>query len=397
MLANEQVTVPAVKLNCRDHEQHGSGKLHRHESIAPQESFAALALFARLERWRHVGPGCLKRRNQSEQNRTGYGNEKCEVQHTGIDSERQLNWSVTNGHGRRGEEIQCRLRDPKSHDRSCEGDDKTFDHKLPHQSRAARADGEPHRYFTRARLSSSEHQVGNVAASDQKDDQNQSEQRYDHHAINRHPLESELALSEYRGAKTAIGVGIRLFERLCQRRRLSRPRFNRYAGFQAPFDIESSQRTVVENIGIRRKLARHHDGCVEDGMDERIEARERLRRDSDDVEIDTAELHPPADDRRIRRELAFPEAMIQDDHCISAGDAILVGTEFAAELQLDPKHFEEISTDDVAHAELRLSSCVGRKTRWNEVVCKQIFERLVVLFEVHEVRIREPATEIRQA
>src|SRR5262247_3924055 len=108
MLANEQVTVSAVKLNCRDREQHGSGKLHRHESIAPQESFAPLALFAGLECWRHIRLGCLKCRNQSEQNRAGYGNEKCEVQHSGVDLERYLNWRVTNRHGRRGEEIQCR-------------------------------------------------------------------------------------------------------------------------------------------------------------------------------------------------------------------------------------------------------------------------------------------------
>src|SRR5262245_8937903 len=132
-------------------------------------------------------------------------------------------------------------------------------------------------------------------------------------------------------------------------------------------------------------------------MDERIEARERLRRDSDDVEIHTAELYPPPDDRRIRSELAFPEAMVQDDHRIPAGDAILVGAEVAAELQLHPKHFEEISTDNIAHAELRLSSCVGSKTRGDEVVCQQIVKRLVVLSDVHEVRIREPATEIRQA
>src|SRR5262249_1578659 len=132
-------------------------------------------------------------------------------------------------------------------------------------------------------------------------------------------------------------------------------------------------------------------------MADRIEARECLRRAPYDVETHPAELYPPPDDRRIRRELAFPEAMVQDDHRIPAGDAILVGAEVAAELQLHPKHFEEISTDNIAHAELRLSSRVGSKTRGDEVVCKQILERLVVLFDVHEVRIREPTTEIRQA
>src|SRR5215468_11217663 len=101
MLANEQVTVSAVKLNCRDHEQHGSGELHRHESIAPQKSLAALALFARLECRRYVRPGCLKCGNQSEQNRTGYRNEKRKVQDASVQFECQLNWSVTDGHGSR--------------------------------------------------------------------------------------------------------------------------------------------------------------------------------------------------------------------------------------------------------------------------------------------------------
>ena len=81
---------------------------------------------------------------------------------------------------------------------------------------------------------------------------------------------------------------------------------------------------------------------------------------------------------------------------IPAGYAILLGAEFATKLQLHSQHFEEISTDDIAHAQLRLRSRVGSKTGREEVVCKQILERPVVLLEVNEVRVRDATAEIRQ-
>ena len=95
------------------------------------------------------------------------------------------------------------------------------------------------------------------------------------------------------------------------------------------------------------------NGAKKSDADELVHPGETLGRDADDRELDAAELHAAAEDRRVGAELLFPQHVAEDDDRIAARDLILVRPEVAPQLRLDAHHREEVAADEQAERQLR--------------------------------------------
>jgi hypothetical protein len=75
---------------------------------------------------------------------------------------------------------------------------------------------------------------------------------------------------------------------------------------------------------------RHHEGNEERRAGQIEQPIERVRHDTDHLEVDPVEPYSPADDRRIRGEVAPPDVLTDDDNRVATGHLVLFGPETAA-------------------------------------------------------------------
>src|SRR6185295_11900964 len=100
--------------------------------------------------------------------------------------------------------------------------------------------------------------------------------------------------------------------RISKNVRTAAPRSRLTAGYSRskPLAIVPVLEEALLRVG--RKRPRHRERHVDVGTRVDQQARKRFRRDADDRELRAVQKNPPADDRRIARELVLPE--IRPEH-----------------------------------------------------------------------------------
>ena len=129
--------------------------------------------------------------------------------------------------------------------------------------------------------------------------------------------------------------------------------------------VRSRKLAVLEwtRLRIVQKARPHHQRCVEVRPDELIHPGESLGRDAHDRELDSTEVHAPAEDRGVGSELPFPQAVAENHDRVAARDLVLLRPERAAQLRLDTHDTEEVAAHEQAERQLGQRIRVSRPDR----------------------------------
>ena len=156
-------------------------------------------------------------------------------------------------------------------------------------------------------------------------------------------IDSGLQLGSDHHVLVLIGVRVGLLQVLGERGQLGLGLRHRDPGLQAAFDTQIAFVAGFKRFWIRGKAGVHHHRRIERRANHLIHPCEPVRRHSDDCELDSVHAYFPAEDGAVRRELLFPQRMVQNHHRVPSGNLVLIGTEGAPELRLHSHRVEQVA------------------------------------------------------
>ena len=193
-------------------------------------------------------------------------------------------------------------------------------------------------------------------------------------------------------APSLVGGRILALHDRCETAQVVARLLDRHGRLQPGEDVDRSRRTVGQEIDIRsRGLANHHPRHVQRRLEEWMHAREPLRRDADDREVDAVEPQRPSDHVAPAAELALPHRVADDDDRTASRCLIVGSGERPAEDGRDAERGEEVAADQDADRDAGLLAGPLREPEQRVLRGGQPLERLRPLLDFVDFRVGETA------
>ena len=316
----------ALEKEARQHHHHERhSDLRRDKGLPHPASRPRESQLCGLQHRVQIGARGVNRRQQTGDDARYQPNRHREQRDAQIDARVELQRQVARDFNR-SDERRARGRDAQTDNGTEDRQDGAFNQELTQQPAPAGAHRQTHRGLAEPRGRRGQQQIRDVDTCNRQHQRGDGEEQPRQAEVVRRFGNPVAGLRVDHCAPSLVGGRILALRDRCETAQVVARLLDRHGRLQPGEDVDRSRRTVGQEIDIRsRGLANHHPRHVQRRLEEWMHAREPLRRDTDDREVDAVEPQRPSDHVAPAAELALPHRVADDDDR-TASRCLIVGS-----------------------------------------------------------------------